>query len=305
MSFFDGNTETYIRNFTDSITVGNKTEPIAGLKALGERTIAIYFPRAIFMMFTDPLAESYRIIQSPVTGSGRDQAMGCVAPRSLVRMGSEHLFFAPDKRIYRFDGSTARWISRDIQPELDAINDLRVDQPVAVYHDGFYVMAYPSGNGANDRVLLYDPTLDVWFRDFGLSINDLTVARRTGAVGDDSGELYTAMSDESYVREIYTGTQDNGVAISCIWESNKIRARSSFTPYRNMHVKTQGAATITATVTTERGNGSATLTPTGAGDYFGQKAGLNGLKGREMQAKIETSSVVDVDEITVNERVSG
>lgn len=305
LSFFDGSSEAYIRNFTDTITVGNKTEPITAIKALSERVIVIYFPRSIYLMFTDPLAESYRITQSPIIGSDTDQTAGCVAARSLVRMGGQHYFFAPDKRIYRFDGSTAQWISRDIQPELDAINDLRVDQPVGAYFEGFYLLAYPSGDGANDRVLLYDPTLDQWFRDFGVGINDFTTGRRTGAAGDDEGELWVAMSDESYIRQLYTGTQDNSVAITCVWESNKIRARSSFTSFQNIAAKTQGAATITATVTTERGNASATLTPTSASDYFGQKSGLNGLKGREMQAKVSTSSIVDIDEITVNERVNG
>lgn len=304
LSFFDGNTEIYIRNFTDTITVGNKTEPITAVKALGERLIAIYFPRSIYLMFTDPLSENYRIVQSPVTTDDRGETSGCVAARSIVRSGSFHYFFAPNKRVYRFDGSNVLWISEDVQAELDIIEDLRVDQPVGVFYAGMYNLAYPSGSGANDRILLYDPKRNRWFRDFGLSVNAFALGRRTGKAGDDEGELWAAMGDESYVRQLYTGTQDNSVAITNVWESNKIRSRSSFTSYRNIFVGTQGAGTITATVTTEAGNASATLTPTSASDYLGQKAGIPGIVGREMQAKVSSASIVDIDEIVVNGRVT-
>jgi hypothetical protein len=266
--------------------------------------IAIYFPRSIYLMFTDPLAENYRIVQSPVTTDDRGETSGCVAARSIVRSGSFHYFFAPNKRVYRFDGSNVLWISEDVQVELDIIEDLRVDQPVGVFYAGMYTLAYPSGSGENDRILLYDPKRNRWFRDFGLSVNAFAVGRRTGKAGDDEGELWAAFGGESYARQLYTGTQDNGVAITNVWESNKIRARSSFTSYRNVFVGTQGAGTITATVTTEAGNTSATLIPTSASDYLGQKAGIPGLVGREMQAKVSSASVVDIDEIVVNERVT-
>ena len=150
LSYFDGISDRRIRNFTDTIPLDTGGEPITGIKTLRERQLAVYTPHRIILIQTDPLAELTIVISVFNTGD-RDEAVGCIAPDSLVAMGGYHYFLSANKRILRFGGSLPTWQSEKVQPDLEMLGveyfsdgSVALAQTVGVAYKGNYHLSFNS-----------------------------------------------------------------------------------------------------------------------------------------------------------------
>ena len=150
LSYFDGISDRRIRNFFDTIPLDTGGEPITGIKSLRERQLAIYTPHRIILIQTDPLAELTIVISVFTTGD-RDEAVGCIAPDSLVAMGGYHYFLSANKRILRFGGSFPTWQSEKVQPDLEMLGieyfsdgSVALAQSVGVAYKGNYHLSFNS-----------------------------------------------------------------------------------------------------------------------------------------------------------------
>ena len=317
LSYFDGISDKRIRNFTDTIPLDTGGEPITGIKTLRERQLAVYTPHRIILIQTDPLAE-LTIIISVFNTSDRDEAVGCIAPDSLVSMGGYHYFLSANKRILRFGGSFPTWQSSKIQSELETINieypddgSAGISNAVGVGHKGFYYLAFPSGaredlqltwrdrplayrgapvgwrhdDNRPNLTLIYDVDRDRWYED-GFGVESYTKDVNSRLYGVIDGMIYS----------LYEGDDE---VFGWTWQSNVFNLAPRTFIY-NVFARLNGAGIVDVTLTTEEGTSVRTVEIDNAFSYFEHRAGFN-LRGETAQVMIHSFDKMLVNRIAINE----
>ena len=176
--------------------------------------------------------------------------LGCRAPRTVMDLGTEHIFLGEDGEVYRFNGIEPVPISGQIRREL--ANGISPDDHIRCFaalgrNEPLYYLCVPYGNpgGAANRAYVYNYRDGTWLPD---TIDDLTAAAflELGAnltiaelpaipiaelpavpiaqLGVQAGKrhLVTAQSGGRIYEDDYLRTDDNGVAIDAVWETKDL-----------------------------------------------------------------------------------
>lgn len=322
LSYFDGIAERRYMNLVDYIDLPLAGDPITGIKFLDDTYLAVYTVHRILLVYTDPAPELIQV-RGQYSQGPNDEAVGCVAPQSLVEIDQYHYFLSANKRVYRFGGRRPTWASSHVQPLLEPLNipeaddaSVQLSGAVAVAHKGFYCISFPSlevaavsdsmwqGRGINWRdgstewrtdlsksntTLIYDMDRDKWYRD-GFGVDSYTKDSRDRLYGIIRGNIYALYDDPDSEEVIYWA-----------WHSNYLMLPPRTVIY-NVNVKTQVPVDMTLTVRTEEASQTRELAAADANDYWGQYAGFN-LRGRTARLSIEGSGRTVIDRITINERL--
>jgi hypothetical protein len=96
------------------------------------------------------------------------QALGTkgAASQEAVDADRNFCYFKADDQFYTFNGSSDQLLSDKVQPEFDNIISDN-NTAVKVYNNQVRVYYTPSGQAANNRVLLYNDIYRQWFMDTG------------------------------------------------------------------------------------------------------------------------------------------
>jgi hypothetical protein len=119
--------------------------------------------------------------------------VGTHAAKSVVLANKLHIFLNK-AGVFAFDGDSSVNISEGIQPTIDAISNVYLDEATGLYDNrGRYWLAYTSRNGIyNDTILIYDTVIKQWYP---LSGNFQSFFKTEG--GTDKGELFAGASDDT------------------------------------------------------------------------------------------------------------
>jgi len=147
---------------------------------------------------------------------------GCVAPKSIATVGQLVYFLAPNRRVYVCNGSAVQQISFPrYQTLLNEIPDAHLEGCVGFDYMEKYLLAFPaSGSTTNNRLLEWDPVRQEVLLHDNWELNDMAWNWAPGGDGTVSNELYGAMANEAYVRQLFSGSQDNGADFTCVWQTN-------------------------------------------------------------------------------------
>ena len=149
--------------------------------------------------------------------------VGCEAPRSMVWTPVGSLWLGIDKQVYLlpFDTLTPIPVGHPIQSVIDgtkAIESIPTDQiknACAIYHDGFYKLAFTPKNGSTNTIqywldvdrLQRDPDTDHIGPWYGPMVGNAVSVFATQTGPGDSGELMAG--------------EDSGATGSFVYEANK------------------------------------------------------------------------------------
>lgn len=147
---------------------------------------------------------------------------GCIAPKSIALVDNLVYFLTPDKFVYACNGSDVQQVSFPrYQSLLNDIPDGKMEDCIGINYMNKYLLAFPaSGATTNNRLLVWDPEKREAVLHDNWELNDMAWNKGPGSDSIVSNELYGAMADEAYVRQLFTGTQDNGAAFTCAWQTN-------------------------------------------------------------------------------------
>jgi len=274
---------------------GEEGDPITGLwRSPAGRQLVVFKRNSITLVYgNDP----YTLDVSHVIDE-----TGCPAPWSIASVGGALLFLGSDKRIWAFTGLSLKPISTDVDPILEQIPDSRIDQCVGGVHMGRYYLAFPTTDGYNDRVLVFDTDQKYWTM-YNLHVNDFSWWRGKEPSEADRNRFVIARSDMGYVDYLFTDedgddiTDDNGVAIRCSWQSNWIEFPTSTSVITAVYIYPVTTGT-SFTVTVERYDGSFdqyTYTPAPSNMY---RQGFYS-QGRLQRVKIEANDPPPIERIEI------
>ncbi len=193
---------------------------ITGILSLREQLI-IYKRNSIWSLhgFTnDPSAGTAFFLTQIAEG------VGCVSPQSLVEFNNIH-YFLHRTGVYAFDGANSVKISGKIDPIIDgtastdALRQDYMDVTVGTIHKEKYWLSYTALTElANKRVMVFDTRPD--FNGWTLYHEPLNIASfNNWGGGNDVGELYGGDSEDGFVRQLDTGTDDDGSDIEAFYKS--------------------------------------------------------------------------------------
>jgi len=154
--------------------------------------------------------------------------VGCVGPRAIAA-GSDGLYFADRKGIYRTRGQAPERISDAIAPIFDSLLPTStyysggVQSPayssntVLCFHNERLYVSFTSESSENDRTLVYDPKLNAW-SIWGVGTRAMTTFRPT-----TTGKLELYFAGASGTNDLYkfstSYATDNGTTIDSHWRS--------------------------------------------------------------------------------------
>ena len=188
-------------------------------------TLAIFKENSI--QFLNGWGDSdWRLTASASNVANFDEAVGCVAPRGVTRVGNELWFMDNEgiiRRLYQtdFDAFRRDIVSSKIDDTLAGLNKNQIEKTVAMTFDDKVYFFVPDGpNTDNNIVLVYDLIAskrtgeEAWTVYDGWEVSVATV-HPTGAtidlyLGDINGKVY-----------IHSGNDDDGVAISSRWDGKQ------------------------------------------------------------------------------------
>lgn len=146
-------------------------------------------------------------------------AIGCVSHRSICQVG-EDIFFAAEDGVYSL-GDVANYTevrttnkSARIQRIFDNLTSTNKSKLAAKYFDFKYHLFYSNGT-SNDSCLVYDTRYGGWQDWRNIAANSATLW--TNSANDT--RLYFGHPTSGAVYEMYSGTTDDGTAISTVWKS--------------------------------------------------------------------------------------
>lgn len=147
-------------------------------------------------------------------------AVGCVSHRSIAVVEND-VFFAAKDGVYSL-GEVANYASvratnksLRVQDVFDALTGAHHEQLVGRYFNYKYHLFYPQYGGTNDSCLVYDIRYQAWQDWTNIAAADATTY--DGADGDIG--FYFGEPDTGEVHQLYSGTTDNGTAITSTWYS--------------------------------------------------------------------------------------
>ncbi len=302
-SYYDPeNHERLFQNFTDFDNLELGGGWMTGLHFLNDTHLIVYSSNQVHRYAVDPDIELIGAYDFITPGSDRGKSIGCVAPESIVNMGSYHYFLATNAYVCILDERGLRPISAPVHGIFQTVRrpvgidgELRLTTAVGFAHGEAYYLSIPRPTPANlpayvqTHTLMFDTVTETWWQDtFGVVAVSKTDYNRVFAVVE--GRLVG----------LYEGTLDVETPIRRVYKNNPY-FRASHSHWQSVHVYALGAAEIDITCTTEQGETSGELSIPDAGDWWSQRLGVN-LRGRFYQAEIATMSPVPIDRITINER---
>lgn len=161
--------------------------------------LIIFCTYSIWIYYVSGNEENWKLEQAPT-------AVGCAAPNTLRKVGSEYWFLSDsgktDRGVYAFGGSSAKLLTKDISPLMNLINKEKIRGCAAEYHKDLYTLSFPFGFATqNDRSI----DLDVLnFKEDGTPAvyGPHTVAFNCSAVlntRDKSGEFLMGDYSDGYI----------------------------------------------------------------------------------------------------------
>jgi hypothetical protein len=164
---------------------------------------------------------------------------GCAAPFAVAEVNLEGgndllFFFGADKQIWALGAGAPQLVSLPVKPLLDDIPASRFDQLQAVGYANKYLLAYPTGDNENDRLLVYDASQKYW-TTYDLPVNWLSWWNGEESTDADKNRLVFANSGTSYVEYLFTDSvgdeiyEDNSTPITASWLSNTL-----YLPYESI-----------------------------------------------------------------------
>ena len=187
-------------------------EEIIGIKSF-KNYLYVFLRNAIFRLSAASAANTFTV--ELITS-----AVGCVSHRSIEQV-EEDLLFAADDGIYSL-GEVANYTSirttnksLRVQGIFDALDGADKQKLVGSYHNFKYHLFYPEFGGENTTCAVYDVRYKGWQIWTNIAGQDATTyTDSTGAKG-----LYFGEPSTGEVNMMYSGTTDDGTAISSSWTS--------------------------------------------------------------------------------------
>jgi hypothetical protein len=222
---------------------------------------------------------------------------GTVCPYSIA-MGSGTIYFltqnsANEYQVATFDGASARLLLDDVKITMNY--PARQSQVRGVFHNNRYLLAYPSGDTANDRQLVFNAKLG-FYESVDVGINASCYCRWDG-VGDN-GELYAGDSGTGYLWKQDISTLLDGVtAITAFCETayHSIAGDEYDKSFTDVYLRAGLSTTQTLTVTCYANEGTinnaATLTGTNASVTTEHRKTSFALSGNSVAVRLANSTV--------------
>jgi hypothetical protein len=134
---------------------------------------------------------------------------GCYAHRSLAKSGNT-IMMLHDDAILNFNGATVQDMSINFKSKIDGIDDDYIQNACAVFYNKRYWLSYTSsGQTSNNKTLVIDSVGGACTEyDYGVNAFYL----------DLDNNLYGA-GDSGFIRQLDTGTDDDGSNIASYWQS--------------------------------------------------------------------------------------
>ncbi len=161
---------------------------------------------------------------SPAATDKADKLLdiGCIVGKTVCQVGDDIYFFAPDgvRALYRNIQDKQQLgasypLSYSLKEEFDDINWAYISKASAIYWDNKYFLTLPTGSSTtNNTVWVYFPSSQGWLVLTGWNIAYFARLKVNG-----QERLYGIDSTDGKVYRCWTGTSDNGVAITYQEES--------------------------------------------------------------------------------------
>lgn len=298
-----GTAERLYQNFTDIIPLEIDEGFITGLHFLRDGHLVVYCSNQIQMIATDPDPALHAVMDYIKPQDDNGENIGCIAPQTIVNILGVHYFLATNQHVYTFDGQRVLPISYPVQGVFDGQTapvtengQLQFENAVAYATKEDYILAISTpavSNRLPNLIMVYDRTHGIWWQDtFAFRAVTKTVSGLVFAA--DNGVLFLP----------YQGDRDFGERVRYTWKNNPYLQRSH-SHWDSVHVYSLGAAEIDIIAITEQGRREGHLSIPDAGDWWSQRLGLPGLRGRFYQVQITTDAPMPIDRIMVNERPGG
>jgi len=134
---------------------------------------------------------------------------GCFAHRSLVNTGNT-IIMLHDSGIVNFTGTSVQDMSVNFKTKIDGIDEDYIQDACAVFYNKRYWLSYTrTGQTSNDRILVIDSITGAC-TEYSYGVNAFYV--------DLENNLYGACNS-GFVRQLDTGTDDDGTDITSYWQS--------------------------------------------------------------------------------------
>jgi len=147
-------------------------------------------------------------------------SVGCVSHRSIAQAEND-IFFAGEDGVYSL-GEVANFLlprttnkSTKIQAVFDALTGALKKKLVGKFHNFKYHLFYSKGGTNNDEVICIDIRYQGWQFWTNMAANDAVVWTNAS----DETDLYFGEPTTGEVHKMYSGTDDDGAAITCSWYS--------------------------------------------------------------------------------------
>lgn len=187
-------------------------EEIMGIKTFKNK-LYVWTRTSIFRLGPSGTANEWTV--ELITNS-----IGCVSFRSICQVG-EDIMFAADDGIYSL-GEVANYTevrttnkSARIQEVFDALSATNKGKLAAKYHNFKYHLFYSRGGSTNDACLVFDTRYQAWQQWTNIAANSATLFTSS----TNETDLYFGHPTTGAVYKMYTGTTDDGTAISSNWTS--------------------------------------------------------------------------------------
>lgn len=137
------------------------------------------------------------------------RGLGTYSHRSVANTGNT-LTFLHDSGIYNFTGTSVQDLSAHFTSKISGIDEDYIQNTCAIYYNKRYWLSYTrSGQTVNDRTLVVD-AISGACTEYGYGVNAF--------YKDHENNLYGA-SQSGFVRQLNTGTDDDGSDIASYWQS--------------------------------------------------------------------------------------
>ena len=203
--YFSNNLSPAVFTPTDIIPVNTGDgQKIINIETFKLNELIVYKERSIFnldLTGSTPLTDW--------TLQNVSSTIGCIAPRSVVNVGNDHIFLSSDPIAVRtlvrtsYDKITIDRLSTPIQDIFDgtgdtAINKTYISKACAVLFDDKYILAIPTGSSTlNNLVCVYDFVTKSWYLINGWYPAEWVVF---------NNNLYCINAQDGMIQQCFTGT---------------------------------------------------------------------------------------------------
>jgi hypothetical protein len=172
-----------------------------------DRDKVVSFKRnQMYFILGDYTLGNLAVVPGPAVGA-YDQKTILRCPDGFVR------FYGPNGVWQYADSTGAVNISQGkVDAELKRIPQARREQVCAGFFDRYYILFYPSGDGANDRALAYDIYLNCWIPLRGWNV--------TCCYNFEDETLHAGWATGGKIKQLFTdASHDDGEEIEASWTS--------------------------------------------------------------------------------------